>query len=103
MTYFRPEVHAASHTSRIMGLSYTDSFRANCALDDGNGVGLQMFVDPLRALESAELLQGVQWELLPDLAAHAVERRYGAGQVLFRQGEDGDEALVLASGSVDIV
>lgn len=55
------------------------------------------------ALEAADLFQGLQSDTLSALAAEAVELRYPVGRLLFRQGEPGNQALILASGEVEVI
>src|SRR5687767_13382256 len=61
---------------------------------------LQLALD---AIVAAELFQDVSADTLALLAAEAVRRDYPLGQVIFRQGETGDEMLVIAEGTVKVL
>jgi CRP-like cAMP-binding protein len=54
------------------------------------------------ALLGADLFQDAEPMTLAQLASHAVHREYAAGQLIFRQGDVGEVALVISSGTVDV-
>jgi CRP-like cAMP-binding protein len=58
---------------------------------------------PRETLSRCEMFQGTTPEVLDTLAGQAVLRAYPAGTTLFRQGEPGDEAFVIARGQVEVV
>lgn len=58
--------------------------------------------DPVRALARIPVLADIAPGLLAWLAAHVHERRFGAGDVIIRQGDRGDSLFLISSGWVQI-
>jgi CRP-like cAMP-binding protein len=56
----------------------------------------------LDALRAAPLFQALEQEQMDDLAGHARQRTYRAGQLIFEFGDEGDALAVIASGRVKI-
>src|SRR4051812_7675114 len=55
-----------------------------------------------RLLERSPMFAGLSSAELDELAKVAVPRTYEAGQVIFREGDDGDTCFVVRSGAVKI-
>ena len=55
-----------------------------------------------RLLERTPMFHGLSPSELDELAKVAVPRRYEAGQVVFREGDEGDTCFVIRSGAVKI-
>jgi protease PrsW len=58
---------------------------------------------PRETLDRCEMFQGTTADVLDTLASQAVLRAYPAGTTLFRQGEPGDEAFIIARGQAEVV
>ena len=59
-------------------------------------------LDRVLTLQQIPLLSSLDPEELQLVAAAAIERRHGAGEMVFRQGESGDVMLVITEGSVEV-
>ena len=59
-------------------------------------------VDNARLLREIPLFEALSSEDLGVLAARLVERSYRAGEVIFNQGDTGDEMYIVADGQVNI-
>ncbi len=59
-------------------------------------------LDTMLALRRVPLFEGLDPEDLQRIAATAVERRFEPGDVLMREGDDGDELVVLLEGGVQV-
>ena len=59
-------------------------------------------LDTMLALRRVSLFEGLDPEDLQRIAATAVERRFEPGDVLMREGDEGDELIVLLEGSVRV-
>src|SRR4051812_18922948 len=55
-----------------------------------------------RLLERTPMFAGLSTTELDELAKVAVPRSYDAGQVIFREGDEGDTCFVVRSGAVKI-
>lgn len=54
-------------------------------------------------LTGVELLAGLPWPALRDLAGHARRRRFRPGEIVFREGDQGDSMHVVTRGQLSVV
>lgn len=54
-------------------------------------------------LVGADVMAGLPREALAELAACARHRRYGSGEVVFREGAEGDALQLVRSGTLKVV
>ncbi len=92
---------SASGSEAQPGSPLTLTGEPGAALTDA---GMPASFDTARAaLHEAGLFRGIQAETLDLLAANAVERQFGPNEVLFSQGDPGEEAFIIAEGEADVL
>ena len=64
--------------------------------------GLDAPVQP-EELTGIELLAGLPWQALRDLAGHAQRRRFRPGEIVFREGDQGESMHVITRGQLSVV
>nr|MDQ5808025.1 cyclic nucleotide-binding domain-containing protein [Actinomycetota bacterium] len=63
---------------------------------------LDLPVEP-EELTGIELLAGLPWPALRDLAGHARRRRFRPGEIVFREGDQGESMHVVTRGQLSVV
>ena len=84
-----------------LGIALDTAWRGEHEAESGDG-RLDAPVRP-DELTGIELLAGLPWQALVDLAGHARRRRFRPGEIVFREGDQGESMHVVTRGQLSVV